>query len=183
MRIAVRGTSGSGKSTTGRAAAARLGIPYVELDGIRHGPNWVELPDAPFLEAVRVHVAGEAWVIDGNYGAVRPLVDERATHIVWLDLPRWLVMWQVTTRSIIRAATRRELWNGNREDLRRWLDPDHPIRWAWATHGRRRREFAVAAGSDPRWVRLRSRRDVRAWLASLPPAAFPGRPAEAGGSA
>ncbi len=31
-----------------------------------------------------------------------------------------------------RALTRRELWNGNRESFRNWLDPEHPIRWAWA---------------------------------------------------
>jgi hypothetical protein len=30
----------------------------------------------------------------------------------------------------VQATTRRELWNGNRETFRDWLDPDHPIRWA-----------------------------------------------------
>ena len=167
MRISIRGTSGSGKSTVGRAAAERLGIPFVELDAIRHGPNWTELPDDEFVARVREVVAGEAWVVDGNYGEVRQLTAARATHIVWLDLPRWLVMVQVVRRSFARAAFRQELWNGNRETFRFWLQPDHPIRWAWSTHGRRRREYEAAAEGDGRWVRLRSRREVRRWLDSL----------------
>ena len=167
MRISIRGTSGSGKSTVGRKAAERLGIPFVELDAIRHGPNWTEMPDDEFTAVVQELVAGEAWVIDGNYGAVRAITAERATHVVWLDLPRWLVMAQVGWRSFTRAALRRELWNGNREQFRNWADPTHPIRWAWSTHGRRRREYEAQV--DERWVRLRSRAEVRAWLDGLRP--------------
>jgi hypothetical protein len=109
--------------------------------------------------------AGEAWVVDGNYGEVRLITWERATSIVWLDLPRWLVMVQVVWRSLTRALLRRELWNGNRETIRFWLRPDHPMRWAWSTHGRRRRQYGELV--DERWVRLTSRGQVRDWLASL----------------
>lgn len=164
--MSIVGTSGSGKSTVGRAAAERLGIPYVELDAIRHQPNWVELPDGEFRARVAELAAGDAWVIDGNYGVVREITRARATAIVWLDLPRWLVMLQVTWRSIHRAATRRELWNGNREQVRFFLRADHPVRWAWSTHARRRREYS--AQLDERWTRLCSRREIRSWLASLP---------------
>jgi adenylate kinase family enzyme len=166
-RISLRGTSGSGKTTVGRSASRRLGIPYVELDAIRHGPNWTELPDDEFRDRVAEIVAGDAWIVDGNYGPVRQLTGERATHIVWLDLPRWLVMAQVSWRSFTRAALRKELWNGNREQFRNWLSPEHPIRWAWSTHARRRAEYG--AQLDERWVRLRSRREVRAWLDALGP--------------
>jgi adenylate kinase family enzyme len=165
VRISIVGTSGSGKSTVGRAAAARLDVPFTELDGIRHQANWVELPDDEFQARVAEVVAGDGWVVDGNYAAVRPLVRDRATAIVWLDLPRWLVMAQVSWRSLSRALLRRELWNGNREQFRRWLAADHPIRWAWSTYGRRKQEFE--SQMDGRWVRLGSRREVRQWLASL----------------
>ena len=110
-------------------------------------------------------MAGEAWVVDGNYGPVRHLTWSRATTIVWLDLPRWLVMRQVVWRSLTRGLLRRELWNGNRESPRMWLDPTHPMRWAWSTHARRRAEYAPQM--DERWVRLTSRREVRRWLAGI----------------
>ena len=125
----------------------------------------MELPDDEFRARVQEVVAGDAWVVDGNYGEVRRITWSRATTIVWLDLPRWLVMVQVVWRSVTRALLRPELWNGNRESVRFWLRPDHPMRWAWSTHGRRRREYEQEV--DERWVRLRSRREVRAWLDSL----------------
>lgn len=168
MRIAIRGTSGSGKSTVGRSAADRLGVPFIELDGLRHLPDWQEMPDDDFRAQVARVVGGDGWVIDGNYRVVRPIVDERATQVVWLDLPRWLTMVQVIRRSIGRVVLRRELWNGNRERWRNLLSRDplqSIILWAWTTHGRRRREYEAML--DDRWVRLRSRREIRAWLDGL----------------
>jgi adenylate kinase family enzyme len=162
-RILILGTSGSGKSTLARKISARLGIPHIELDAIRHQANWVELPDDQFRAQA---AAGESWVIDGNYGVVKDLTRPRATTIVWLDLPRWRVMSQVIWRSAFRAITRQKLWNGNRERLSELLSPGHPIRWAWSTHNRRRRDYAKEV--DERWVRLRSRSATEFWLKSLP---------------
>jgi adenylate kinase family enzyme len=162
------GTSGSGKSTVGRAAADVLGVPFLELDSIRHQAGWRELPDDEFRARTAEFVAGDGWVVDGNYSAVRPIVRERATHIVWLDLPKWQVMLQVVRRTLGRAVLRRELWNGNRESWRSLFSRDPTesiILWAWTSYDRRRREYAEEL--DGRWVRLRSRREVKSWLASL----------------
>ncbi len=87
-RISVVGSSGSGKTTLAKALAARLDIPFVELDAIFHQPNWTELPDDEFRARVREAVAADAWVVDGNYGVVRPIVLGRATTVVWLDYSR-----------------------------------------------------------------------------------------------
>ena len=140
-RVSVVGSSGSGKTTLGKALAVRLDVPFVELDSIFHQPNWTELPDDEFRARVREAVAGDAWVVDGNYAAVRPIVLGRATTVVWLDYSRPRVMQQVIRRSVGRGITRQELWNGNREDPRTWLDADHPIRWAWTHHARKRVEY------------------------------------------
>ena len=105
--------------------------------------------------------------MDGNYDVVRDLVDDRATHVVWLDLRRWLIMWQVVGRTASRTALRQELWNGNREHVRTLFEPTHPVRWAWTTFHRRRSLYEQEM--DGRWVRLRSRREVQDWVASLHP--------------
>jgi adenylate kinase family enzyme len=170
IRVSVVGSSGSGKTTLGKALASRLDVPYVELDSIFHQPNWTELPDDEFQARVREAVAGDAWVVDGNYAAVRPIVLGRATTVVWLDYSRARVMQQVIRRSAVRGITRQELWNGNREDPRTWLDTDHPIRWAWTHHARKRTEYEARFRS-PELAhldvhRFRRPRETRAWLES-----------------
>ena len=171
MRVSVVGTSGSGKTTFGRALAARFDVPFVELDAINWQPGWTPMPEDEFRRRVADVVTADRWVIDGNYAAVRDLVLARATTVAWLDYSRARIMTQVIRRSVSRAITRRELWNGNREDPREWIDPEHPIRWAWSTFGRRRREyterFASADHAHLEVVRLSSRGDARRWLRSV----------------
>jgi hypothetical protein len=70
------------------------------------------------------------------------LVWQRATHLVWLDYERPVIMARVISRTFLRAVLRTELWAGNREQWRHLLRPSHPIRWAWNTWDRRRRETA-----------------------------------------
>lgn len=162
MRIAVVGSSGSGKSTLARRLGEELGLPHVELDAINWQAGWKDLnthdPDA-FVRRVSEAVAQDAWVSDGNYGLVRDMVWNRATHLVWLDYERGVIMPRVIKRSILRAVDRTELWpgTGNREDWRMWLSKDHPIRWAWDTWARRREEYG-ARTLDPRFAHLQVHR-------------------------
>jgi adenylate kinase family enzyme len=166
MRISVQGTSGSGKTTLARRLAASLCVPHVELDAINWQPGWRGLnEDDPAEFAARVGRAldAESWVCDGNYrGAVGPLILARATDVVILDYDRAVVMRRVIWRSFRRALLRAELWpgTGNRERFRSWLDPGHPIRWAWDTHARRRARFAEMA-ADPALAHIRFHRLAR----------------------
>lgn len=159
MRIAVVGTSGSGKSTLAERMAVALDAPFIELDAINWQPGWVGLHDTDVPELkrrVEAAIAADAWTLAGNYGAVRNAVWRRATDLVWLDYPRPVVMRRVIRRSLARAISRKELWpdTGNREDWRMWLSPEHPIRWAWSTYHRRRREYGERI-ADPKWSHLR----------------------------
>lgn len=168
-RIVVAGVSGSGKTTLSRRIAARLELPYVEIDGLHHGPGWVPRPE--FLEDVAAFVAQDSWVTEYQYRTAKPLLLDRATLVVWLDLPTALTMAQVTWRTVSRRVRRTELWNGNREGPLRevFTDPGHVIRWAWTTRHRLRQELPSLVGAHPglELVRLRSHRQAAAWLASL----------------
>jgi adenylate kinase family enzyme len=166
-RVVVVGACGSGKTTVARSLATKLGAPFVELDALHHGPAWSVRPT--FTHDVDLATQGPRWVVDGNYSAVRDLLWSRADAIVWLDLPLWLVEYRVIRRSLFRWMVRSELWNGNRElGPLDWLDPEHPIRWAWKRHPEYRVEYAALFG-DPALhsvarVRLRTRAEVRRFL-------------------
>lgn len=174
-RISVVGTAGSGKTTLAQRISDTLGIEHIELDSIHHLPGWVPMGDPEFRAAVAERIAGDAWVADGNYrGKLGDLVWTRADTVVWLDLPRPLVMARLIRRTAGRVLTGRELWNGNRE---RWGDvlSRDPARsvivFAWQSHLRNRSRY-LAAQSDPAYrnltfVRLRSRREIAEFLAGV----------------
>ena len=151
MRIVVVGTSGAGKTTLARRIADELQLPHIELDAINWQSGWRDLTrhdPEEFVRRVTEAIQGEAWVVDGNYGSVRERVWRRATHLVWLDYGRAVIMARVISRSLLRALLRTELWAGNRERWRHMLHPSHPIRWAWSTWKRRRRETAERLEHD-----------------------------------
>lgn len=176
-RVSIVGNSGAGKSTLGRAAAHRLGVPYIELDRLCHQPGWTELPDDEFRARVGEVVVGDGWVIDGNYRShIGDLVLGAADTVVWLDLPKRTVRARIVRRTLRRVLTRQELWNGNREPFTNLYkrDPhENIIVWSWTQHDRYveryEREMAETAASRPdlAWVRLRSPREATAWLNRL----------------
>lgn len=165
MRAVVIGSSGSGKSTFARQLAAACDLTRIELDALNWGPDWTNrsaVDPADFERRVDEAIRARRWVTDGNYRAALARTLPKATHLIWLDYPRPVVMARVIRRSFVRAATGRELWpgTGNREDFRRWLDREHPIRWAWDTFQRRRLQYE-ALFADLRLARLEKHRLTR----------------------
>lgn len=170
-RIRVVGTSGSGKTTLAAQLAQRLGVPHVELDALFHGPGWTEPAPGELARRVdeQIAAAPDGWVMCGNYLSQMPIDRARPDLVVWLDLPHRTVMRQVLGRTLARLLLRRELWNGNREHPSTLWARDGIVRWAWRTHPTNRARYAAMSTSapPPRWVRLRSRREVAAWLGSV----------------
>lgn len=165
-RILVAGTSGSGKSTLARGISTALAIPYFELDALHHGPSWTPRPE--FAEEVATITSLAGWVTEWQYQAVRELLADRADLLVWLDLPRRVVMTRIARRTLGRRLRRTELWNANQEPPLHtiFFQPDHIIRWAWRTHAEHLDRITNCAAQHPDLVivRLRSRADVAAWL-------------------
>lgn len=163
------GASGAGKTTVAARIGEALGIEHVELDGLHHGPNWTPRPS--FVDDVEEFAAGFHWVTEWQYGAVRPLLAERADLMIWLDLPRRVVMRQVIGRTLRRRIRREVLWNGNVEPPLHTIftQRDHVVRWSWSTYGRLagRIDEVLARHPDLPVVRLTSRRDVEGWTARL----------------
>ncbi len=170
-RIAVIGTTGSGKTTLAHELAQRLGYRHVELDALHWEPNWVEASLEVFQERVTQALAGDTWVIDGNYGKVRDIVWARADTIVWLDYALPVILWQLIVRTTKRVITRQELWNGNREGWRAFWGRDSLFLWALSSHPRHRRDYPALL-KQPEYshlalIHLHSPRETQAWLGNF----------------
>lgn len=171
-RIAVIGTSGSGKTTLAKAIAAHLGHLYIELDALHFEAGWREVPDEVFRARVTTATAGETWIVDGNYGAVRDLIWAHADTIVWLDYPRHVVMRRIVWRTVTRGVMGTTLWHGNRERLfSNLVGANGMIHWAWTTWPTNRQRYSalLLPPATPRFavVHLRTPRETSQWLRSI----------------
>lgn len=168
-RIAVVGTTGSGKTTLARQLAQRLGYPHVELDALHWGPNWTPAPDDVLRERLTSALSTGTWIVDGNYRKVRDIVWGRADTLVWLDYALPVILWQLARRAVQRIVTREELWGSNRETWRgQFLSRDSLFLWALQTYPKHRREYPALLANPSyaylKLVRLRSPRQAREWL-------------------
>ena len=172
-RISVVGLSGSGKTTIARHVAGLVNAPHFELDALHWVyPDWAEPPDDEFAAAVERTLAGETWVVEGNYQKVRAVYWTRVELLVWLDLPLTVVNWRVLGRTLRRVRSAERLWGRQRESFRRgFLSYDSLWLWNVRIHRQRRRLYSgLAAELEQRGgqaVRLRSQREVDEWLERL----------------
>jgi adenylate kinase family enzyme len=161
----IASASGNGKTTMGRELAERMGVPFVELDALVHGPGWTETPDAVLAERLAPTLAADGWVIDGTYRQkLGDRVLDAADVVLWLDLPIHVWLPRLVRRTGRRLIGREEIWNGNRESLRGAVwGRESLIGYALRTHRARRREWPAQLGAFP-VVRLRTAAGVAAFL-------------------
>lgn len=169
QRIVIIGSTGSGKSTLGRALAARLGVPHTEMDTLHWLPGWIERDDATFRELVDAFTAQPAWVIDGNYSVARDLVWPRADTLIWLDYSFPRTAWQLLRRTRRRVFDGERCCNGNEESLARSLGRDSILLWLLKTYWRNRSNYpkALAQHSHLKPLIFRSPADTAAWLSGV----------------
>ena len=142
-RVAVIGTSCSGKTTFARHLAHRLNRNHIELDALNWLPEWTQRPDDEFRALVQTAVKSDEWIVDGNYSRVRDVVWPRATAVIWLDYSFPVVMYRALSRTFQRAVHKQILYSGNRESLRKaFLSNDSILLWVLKTYRRRRREYS-----------------------------------------
>lgn len=159
-RIHVVGTAGSGKTTVARHLSQLLDIPHLELDRVYWGPGLVPVDQAKLKTTIQGWVARDAWIVDGNYRHLTyELVWTRADTLIWLDLPRYVLVGRLLFRTLSRRLREVEWSAGNPESVRRI------VQWAWSTHARRKAEYERATdASSMNVIRLCSASDVTRWL-------------------
>ena len=97
-RVLVIGCPGAGKSTLTRALAETLGLPAVYLDRLWWKSGWINRTRAEFDARLDAALAGDAWVMDGNYLRTLPRRLERCDAVLFLDYPRRLCLFRALRR-------------------------------------------------------------------------------------
>ncbi|MCK6539483.1 MAG: hypothetical protein L6Q26_05440 [Anaerolineales bacterium] len=173
-RIAVVGTTSSGKSTLAKKLADNFGCAFIELDALHWEPDWQEAPLFVFRKRVEEATQAETWVVAGNYHVVRDIVWSRAEAVVWLDYSFPRVFWQLTRRTFRRWWYQEELWNSNREKLwwhfKIWSD-ESLFKWLFKTYWRRKREypmlFSLPENRHLKLIHFKHPRETEKWLDKL----------------
>ncbi|HWA62867.1 MAG TPA: hypothetical protein VG939_15915, partial [Caulobacteraceae bacterium] len=75
--------------TLARRLGERFGLPVIHLDRLGFGPGWRRVSEEVLGERLEAAL-GEAWVVDGTYGAASAITLPRADLVLWLEAPAWL---------------------------------------------------------------------------------------------
>jgi len=161
-RIAVIGCGGSGKSTIARQLGSTLKLPITHLDAVYYDERWNPLPQEEFAARQNKLVAGERWLIDGNYASTLPIRLAAADTIIFLDLPAITCLWGI--------AQRRWRYRGGQHQDDGVFDR---ITWSFVKYiwgyrtAMKPKVTALTAqhGAHARLVILRSRRAAKAFVA------------------
>jgi len=172
-RIAILGCSGAGKSTLARALSRRLELPLAHLDALHWLAGWVERDRAEFRRRLADVVAGDRWIIDGNYIHTLDLSLPRADTILVINRSRLHCLWRVTWRWATHIGrTRADMGEGCPEKI------DWAFAWYIWTYQRRvapRRDAAIAAhGAHAQIHHLTGDRQIRRFLEGVDTSAASG---------
>lgn len=165
-RIHLIGPSCAGKTALGRWLAARLDLPFVDLDDLFWEPGWVEVGHEELARRLRPRIDAEGWVVAGNYHATTErLLWPRIDTLLVLDLSYPRVMARGFLRTVWRGLSGAPCCNGNRESLARLFHRDGILRYTHRHWGRRHARYATLAGETAlqrvQVVRLGSPKAVR----------------------
>ena len=170
-RIAIIGTTGSGKTALAKRISKILSISVVELDALYWEPGWVEVEKSVFRSRTIKALSGDSWIVDGNYGELRDITWGQADTLVWLDYPLLMILGRLVPRCVKRAATGELLWNGNRETWDNLFSRDSLILFAINSYGKQRKNYPElirkSEYSHLNVHRFKKEGETKAWLRSL----------------
>lgn len=161
-RIIILGPSGSGKSSLAMALHRAMDLPVVHLDQLHHlpGTEWVPRPAAEFTALHDAAIAGERWVVEGNYSRLLPQRIARATGLILLDVSAPISLFRYVRRCWFERDRAGSL-EGARDRVR-WAMLHHI---AGPSRRNRRRYAAIFAEATVPKVALRSPRALAAFYA------------------
>ena len=87
QKVIIIGCPGAGKSTFARKLRDKTGLPLYYLDMLWHKPDKTTVSREAFDEKIKEIMAGEQWIIDGNYKRTLEPRLKACDTVFFLDLP------------------------------------------------------------------------------------------------
>jgi len=117
-RVCVIGCGGAGKSTFSKTLALKINLPLIHLDTLFWKAGWIEEEQKIFDQKLSNALAGEKWIIDGNFQRTMPVRFEKTDTIFWLDYPTWRCLYGVFKRLFTEyGQTRSDMAEGCKESF------------------------------------------------------------------
>ncbi len=163
-RIVILGCPGSGKSVFARALRERTGLPLFHLDNLWWRPDRTHISREEFDRALAALLAGERWIVDGDYSRTYEVRLRACDTVVFLDYDEETCLRGITERI---GTERPDIpWTESRPD---------PELIALVRNYRRDNRPAILAllekYPDRRALIFHSRAEAERWLAGLAAAA------------
>tara|TARA_R110001583_G_scaffold40778_5_gene130116 strand:- start:9195 stop:9698 length:504 start_codon:yes stop_codon:yes gene_type:complete len=98
-KIAIIGSSGSGKSTFSLQLSEKLNLPVIHLDKHFWKPGWEKTENTQWREFQKNICLGDSWIIEGNYKNTLDIRLNACDTIIFLDVNRFTCLYRVMKRS------------------------------------------------------------------------------------
>lgn len=87
LKVIIIGSPGAGKSTFARKLRDATGLPLYYLDMLWHRPDRTNISREEFDARLKEIVAGDSWIIDGNYKRTLEMRIKECDTVFFLDYP------------------------------------------------------------------------------------------------
>lgn len=165
-RIAIIGSTASGKSTLANKLSQLYELPHIELDQMLF-ENQSRKTDEEFRTAVKEVVERPKWICDGVFYNLADIIWPKADIVIWLDVPLKTTYKQVLSRSLGRIIRRQSKPGGQRQTLKTAFGRNGIVTRTPHIHRKVTTNYEKLVPQyvpANKVVRLKSRKEVSDWL-------------------